>query len=97
MSNAEPGGAETLRWLRPTYRRPVTATAVSGRRALDRAGVERAARELLVALGADLAHEGLRDTPRRMAAAYVELLTPEPFELTTFPNDEGYDELVVAT
>jgi GTP cyclohydrolase IA len=27
---------------------------------------------------------------------YAELLTPEPFRLTTFPNDEGYDELVVA-
>jgi GTP cyclohydrolase I len=23
------------------------------------------------------------------------MLTPEPFELTTFPNDEGYDELVL--
>ncbi len=31
-----------------------------------------------------------------MAAAYAELLTPQPFEPTTFPNDEGYDELVVA-
>ena len=31
-----------------------------------------------------------------MAAAYAELLTPRPFDLTTFPNDEGYDELVVA-
>ena len=30
-----------------------------------------------------------------MAAVYAELLTPEPFRLTTFPNDEGYDELVV--
>src|SRR5436190_14842549 len=30
-----------------------------------------------------------------MAAAYAELLTPEPFNLTTFPNEEGYDELVV--
>ena len=30
-----------------------------------------------------------------MAAAYAELLSPEPFNLTTFPNDEGYDELVV--
>jgi GTP cyclohydrolase I len=30
-----------------------------------------------------------------MAAAYLELLTPEPFNLTTFPNDEGYDELVL--
>jgi GTP cyclohydrolase I len=31
-----------------------------------------------------------------MAAAYAELLTPRAFDLTTFPNDEGYDELVVA-
>jgi GTP cyclohydrolase I len=30
-----------------------------------------------------------------MATAYLELLTPEPFNMTTFPNDEGYDELVV--
>ena len=31
-----------------------------------------------------------------MAAAFAELLTPTPFRPTTFPNDEGYDELVVA-
>jgi GTP cyclohydrolase I len=24
------------------------------------------------------------------------MLTPEPFDVTTFPNDEGYDELVLA-
>ena len=30
-----------------------------------------------------------------MADAYAELLTPKPFSLTTFPNDEAYDELVV--
>ena len=65
------------------------------RRPVDRAAVERAAHDLLAALGADLETEGLRETPRRMAAAYLELLTPEPFSLTTFPNDEGYDELVV--
>lgn len=56
---------------------------------------ERAAAELLVALGADLEREGLRETPRRVAAAYAELLTPDPFDLRTFPNDEGYDELVL--
>ena len=72
----------------------VTAPA-GGRRRVDRAGVEHAARDLLVALGADLDADGLRDTPRRMAAAYVELLTPDPFALTTFLNDAGYDELVV--
>jgi GTP cyclohydrolase I len=40
--------------------------------------------------------EGTRDTPRRMAEAYAELFEPRPFDLTTFPNEEGYDELVLA-
>ena len=31
-----------------------------------------------------------------MADAYTELLTPQPFRPTTFPNDDGYDELIVA-
>jgi GTP cyclohydrolase I len=34
-------------------------------------------------------------SPLRMAQAYAELLTPQGFEPTTFPNEEGYDELVV--
>src|SRR3954447_7265091 len=61
---------------------------------LDRAadGVQ----ELLLALGIDTEAEGLRDTPLRVAKAYAELLTPQPFTATTFPNEEGYDELVVA-
>jgi GTP cyclohydrolase IA len=63
---------------------------------VDLEAAEAAARALLEALGADLDDEGLADTPRRAAAAYAELLTPLPFTPTTFPNDEGYDELVVA-
>ena len=51
--------------------------------------------DLLAALGRDLTDPGLRETPRRVAAAFAELLAQEPFELTTFPNDAGYDELVV--
>jgi len=31
-----------------------------------------------------------------MADAYAELLTPQPFRATTFPNEDGYDELIVA-
>jgi GTP cyclohydrolase I len=62
---------------------------------VNRAGVELAARDLLIALGADIDSEGLRETPRRMADAYAELLTPEPFSPTTFANEEGYDELIV--
>ncbi|MDX6684370.1 MAG: cyclohydrolase [Baekduia sp.] len=62
----------------------------------DVAGATAAARELLLALVDDLDDESLRETPRRMAAALAEMLTPLQFEATTFPNDGGYDELVVA-
>jgi GTP cyclohydrolase I len=62
---------------------------------VDLDAAERAAGDLLLALGADLEAPGLRETPRRIAGAYGEMLTPLPFSATTFPNDEGYDELVV--
>jgi GTP cyclohydrolase I len=64
--------------------------------AVDLWAAEQAAGDFLTALGVDVADESLRETPRRMAAAYVEMFTPRPFDLTTFPNDEAYDELVVA-
>ena len=72
---------------------PLRAVPDTPERDLDAA--ERAAADLLKALGVPLDSESLRDTPRRMAESYAELLTPRPFELTTFPNDEGYDELVL--
>jgi GTP cyclohydrolase I len=64
-------------------------------RSIDEHAAQRAAADLLLALGADLDDAGLRETPRRMAAAYAELLTSQPFRPTTFPNDERYDELVL--
>jgi GTP cyclohydrolase I len=66
-------------------------------RDVDFTAAEHAARDLLDALGVDLTGESVRDTPRRMARMYAELLTPAPFAPTTFPNEGGYDELVVAT
>ena len=65
-------------------------------RQVDAVAVEQAATDLLTALGADLGDESLSGTPRRVARLYDELLTPIPFDATTFPNDGGYDELVVA-
>ena len=64
--------------------------------ARDLAAAERAAAAFLTALGVDLTGDGSSGTPERMARAYAELLTPREFELTTFRNDEGYDELVMA-
>ncbi len=65
------------------------------RSGIDLLRVEQAVRDLLVALGRDVADHELGDTPRRVATAYAELLSHEPVALTTFPNDGGYDELVV--
>jgi GTP cyclohydrolase I len=70
--------------------------AVPGNPTIDVPAAERAVRDLLVALGRDADSEHLVDTPRRVAASFIELLSPQPFDLTTFPNDEGYDELVLA-
>lgn len=67
------------------------------RRPIDLQRAERAAADLLDALGIDRRGEGLAATPARMCRAYAELLTPTPFEATTYPNDEGYEELVVAS
>jgi GTP cyclohydrolase I len=63
---------------------------------VDLGAAERAVRALLAALGEDPERDGLAATPGRVARAYHELLTPAPFTFTTFPNDERYDELIVA-
>ena len=62
---------------------------------VDLEAAEGAAADLLAALGLDLADESTRETPGRMARAFAEMLSPVDFEMTTFPNDEGYDELVL--
>jgi GTP cyclohydrolase I len=76
----------TVTPLRVVRRRPVRNLAAA----------EQAAAAFLAGLGVDLDADGLAETPGRMARAYAELLTPREFRLTTFPNDEGYDELVLA-
>jgi GTP cyclohydrolase I len=63
---------------------------------VDHAALQQAAHDLLRAVGADLDAQALEETPRRVADAYAELLTPRPFRATTFPNEDGYDELIVA-
>ena len=63
---------------------------------VDLVAAERAAADLLHALGIEPDSEGLRghagtDGPRVRRAVHA-----REFDLTTFPNDEGYDELVLA-
>jgi len=63
---------------------------------VDQPAAAEAVRALLLALGQDITQESLLETPERVAASFAELLAPHAFDLKTFPNDEGYDELVVA-
>ena len=69
---------------------------VHDRREVNLPDAERAVRDLLLALGRDPSSPHLTDTPRRVAESLTEMLTPREFDLTTFPNDESYDELVLA-
>jgi GTP cyclohydrolase I len=63
---------------------------------VDLVAAEEAAAAFLVALGVDVDNESLAATPARMARAYAEMFSPRPFNLTTFPNDAKYDELIIA-
>ena len=65
--------------------------------AIDLEAAERAATALMHALGMDTTDPSLQRTPERVAKAYADLLTPREFTMTTFPNSEGYDELVVVS
>ena len=90
--------------LTPPRPRQVCGTGVSsrpelriasGRADVDLDATERAAADFLAALGIDRSRAGSRETPARMAWAYAEPFDVRPLQLTTFPNDEGYDELVL--
>jgi GTP cyclohydrolase IA len=65
------------------------------RRQTDPRAAEEAAADFLTALGVDLDDESTVETPRRMAQAYTEMLAVPEFDMTTFPNTEEYDELVL--
>lgn len=56
---------------------------------------EAAFAHFMTTLGMDTSDAVLAGTPRRVVNAFKEFLTPRQFELTTFPNDGGYDEMVL--
>ena len=62
---------------------------------VDLAAARDAATALLTALGLPVAGPDMAETPRRLVDAYAELLAVPDFDLTTFDNGSGYDELVL--
>jgi len=61
----------------------------------DLRAAEKAAADLLTALGLAIDRDEMVETPRRMAHALAEMLTVPAYDCTTFANTEGYDELVL--
>ena len=60
--------------------------------------IERAVREILLAIGEDPDRDGLRDTPARVARAYAEQfagLGQRPENVLTTVFDAGHDEMVL--
>jgi GTP cyclohydrolase I len=65
---------------------------------IDRPRIERAVREILLAIGEDPERDGLIDTPARVARAYAEQfagLRQEPEDVLTTVFDAEYDEMVL--
>ena len=78
--------ADVLAW-RPRMTREAGRTDVGA--------AEAAAEDMLRALGLPLDSPDMRQTPQRLVAALTEMLRVDEFDFTTFPNTEGYDELVL--
>jgi GTP cyclohydrolase I len=60
--------------------------------------IERAVREILIAIGEDPDREGLQRTPQRVARAYAETfagLHVDPLSVVTTVFDEGHDEMIL--
>jgi GTP cyclohydrolase I len=66
--------------------------------AIDQVRIERAVREILLAIGEDPDRDGLRDTPARVARAYAEQfagLRGDPEDVLTTVFDADHDEMVL--
>jgi GTP cyclohydrolase IA len=66
--------------------------------AVDQVRIERAVREILLAIGEDPDRDGLRDTPARVARAYSEQfagMRGEPEDVLTTVFDADHDEMVL--
>jgi len=77
---------------------PIIRTSPGPKAPYDHAGVERATRDLLIAIGEDPDRDGLKDTPARVARGYAEIfggLHQSPEEVLTTTFYLGHDELVI--
>ncbi|MFF5178847.1 GTP cyclohydrolase I FolE [Micromonospora sp. NPDC000316] len=97
VSATEPDGDDTLDY--------VAARLISGRLsgrpvedAVDLGRIEKAVREILIAVGEDPDRDGLQQTPARVARAYAELfagLRVDPAQVLSTTFEANHEELVI--
>nr|WP_217999183.1 GTP cyclohydrolase I FolE [Nocardiopsis trehalosi] len=71
---------------------------VPSEKGVDQPRIEKAVREILLAIGEDPDRDGLRDTPARVARAYEEQfagLRQEPGDVLTTVFEAGHEEMVL--
>ncbi|MFC4784775.1 GTP cyclohydrolase I [Nocardioides sp. MAHUQ-72] len=92
MTHMAPSAARTADTVdRSRWRQRVAQVAPK----VDLEAAEAAATAMLTALGLPVGSADMVETPRRLVTAYAEMLTVPEFDLTTFENSAGYDELVL--
>ena len=79
----------------PLHAVPLRPRVVHRRTVPDLVAAEAAAAAFMRALGIPPDGPDTTDTPGRLARAYAELLDAPEYDFTSFPNTEGYDELVL--
>src|SRR5690348_6068465 len=75
----------------------MSPTPISSRR-IDQPRIERAVREILLAVGEDPSRDGLLDTPSRVARMYAEVfegLHDDPAEVLSAVFQEDHQEMVI--
>lgn len=62
---------------------------------MDQKKIEQSTKQLLIGINENIKREGIKDTPKRVAKAWIELMNKKAFELTTF-DSQGYDEMIIS-
>src|SRR5262249_21780599 len=86
------------RLLLPAGRRPRRGGRLALTGPIDTGRIERAVREILLAIGEDPDRDGLAETPARVARAYAEQfsgLSQRPEDVLATVFDADYDELIL--
>jgi len=65
------------------------------KRTIDMERIEKAIREILLAIGENPEREGLKETPFRVAKVFKEFFEHDSISMTSFENTKGYNQMIL--